>query len=204
MRHLTRWRPAVAGLLTAAWLSVGMAHQMPTAFGQAEYVLYYSLDLPLSIPGLTLTDQGTRRTYVGALRGSLGGLPLTEGSYTYANGASQRAGGGTFTMATKAGPIRAGQILMTSDGKQTTLLFFGTYLGARLSFALTGSGDQFGGAGVVATGLAETTFQSHEQYVAAIREATAGLPQAARDELLTAADRNPRLVRDYQQKSSSH
>ena len=182
---------------------MGIPQPLPTASAQAEYVLYYSFDLPLSIPGLTLTDQGTKHSYVGTLRGTLGGLALTEGSYTYANGISQRAGGGTFTMATKAGHIQAGQILMTSDGKQTTLLFFGTYLGTRLSFALTASGEQFGGAGVVATGLAETTFQSHEQYVAAVREATAGLSQAARDELVTAADRNPRLVRTYQQKSSS-
>src|SRR5205807_110600 len=103
MRYRARWRPALAGLLTAAWLSAGIPQQMPTASGQAEYVLYYSLDIPLAIPGLTLTDEGTKRTYVGALRRSL-----------------------------------------------------------------------------------------------------AGLPPAARDELVTAADRNPRLVRDYQQKTSSH
>jgi len=136
------------------------------------------------------------------LRGTLGGIPLTEGRYTYANGASTRAGGGTFTITTKAGGVKDGHILMTSDGKHTTLLFFGLYLGARVSFSIAGAGDQIGGTGVNATGLAETNFRSHEQYVTAIREATTALPPAARDQLVGQADQNPRLVRDYQHRSA--
>jgi hypothetical protein len=185
-----------AGILATA--PVGLDR----ASGQPEYALFYNFEVPLSVPGIALSDDGTKQTFNGTLRGTLGGIPLTQGRYTYANGASKLAGGGTFAMITKAGTVKDGQILMTSDGKQTTLLFFGLYLGARVSFSITGSGEQIGGTGVSATGLAETNFRSHEQYVTAIREATTALPPAVRDQLVGQADQNPRLVRDYQQRST--
>ena len=187
--------------IIAAGVLVAAPHGLDRASAQPEYALYYSFDVPLSILGLALSGDGTKRTYNGTLRGTLGGVLITEARYTYANGASERAGGGTFTMTTKAGAVRDGQILMTSDGKQTTLLFFGTYLGTRLSFSLTGGGEQIGGTGITNSGLAETTFPSHEHYIQAIREAATPLPQAARDQLLAQADQNPRLVREYQQRS---
>ncbi len=188
-----------AAVLAAGFLAVAPAG-LDWASGQPEYSLYYSFDVPLSIPGIALSDDGTKRTYNGTLRGTLGGIPVTESRYTYTNGVSTRAGGGTFSMITKAGPVRNGQILMTNDGKQTTVLFFGTYLGAHLSFSISGAGDQIGGTGVTSTGLAETNFRSHEHYIQAIREATTTLPQGARDQLLTQADQNPRLIREYQQR----
>ena len=190
-----------AAAIIAAGVLVAAPHGLDRASAQPEYALYYSFDVPLSILGLALSDDGTKRTYNGTFRGTLGGISITEARYTYANGASERAGGGTFTMTTKAGAVSNGHILMTSDGKQTTLLFFGTYLGTRLSFSLAGPGEQFGGSGVTNIGLAETTFPSHAHYIQAIREAATALPPTARDQLLAQAEQNPRLVREYQQRS---
>ena len=157
--------------------------------------------MPPSIGGIALSEDGTKRTFNGSLRGTFGGIQVTDAKYSYANGASPRAGGGTFSMSTKGGSFKDGQILMTSDGKQTMLLFFGIYLGAHVSFSITGPLDQIGGTGVVVTGLAETNFRSHEQYVAAVRDAIATLPQAARDQIVSQADQNVRMVRDYQQRT---
>lgn len=196
-----RWLLAAVAVVGAGILAVAPV-RLDRASGQPEYTLYYSFEVPLSIPGIALSDDGTKQTYNGTLRGTLGGIPVTEAKYTYASGASKRAGGGMFAITTKAGSVKDGQILMTSDGKQTTLLFFGIYLGARLSFSLTGSGEQIGGTGVRVSGLAETNFRSHEQYAAAIRDAIAALPPAARDQLVGQADQNPRLVREYQQRSA--
>jgi hypothetical protein len=200
-----RYRPRVWGRAVAAmaagWLVVAFAPP-PRVFGQPEYALYYRFDVPSAIVGLGLSDSGTKRTYNGNLRGTLGGIPVTDAKYTYATGASTRAGGGTFSMTTKAGPVRNGQVLMTNEGAQTTLLFIGTYLGAHLSFAIVGTGDQIGGNGVTADGLAETGLSSHDRYIAAVQEATAPLPKATRDQIVAQADLNPRLVLGYQQKSS--
>jgi len=187
--------------MAAAWLIAALAW-LPQASGQPEYSLYYHFQVPLTLLGLAVSDDGTKRTYNGTLRGTLGGIPVTDARYTYASGASARAGGGTFSMTTTAGPVRDGQILMTSDGAHTTLLFFGTYLGTRLSFSIVGTGDQIGGSGVTADGLAETTFRSHEHYIAAVQEATAALPQATRTQIIAQAGQNPRLVREYQQRST--
>jgi hypothetical protein len=196
----TRWRliavaAVAAGLLTVApvWLD--------RAAGQPEYALYYSFDVPLLIGGITLSDDGTKKTFNGSLRGTLGGVQVIDAKYTYANGASPHAGGGTFSMTTKAGAFKDGQILMTNDGKQTQLLFFGMYLGAHVSFAIVGPGDQIGGTGVTTRGLAETNFRSHEQYVTAVRDATAPLAPAARDQVVAQADQNLQLVREYQQRA---
>lgn len=186
---------AAAGLLTIApdWLD--------RAAGQAEYALYYSFDIPLSIGGIALSDAGTKKTFNGSLRGTLGGVQVTDAKYSYANGASPRAGGGTFSMTTNAGAFKNGQILMTNDGKQTTLLFFGIYLGARVSFTIVGPSDQIGGTGVTTRGLADTNFRSHDHYVMAVRDATATLAPGARDQVVAQADQNVRLVREYEQQS---
>lgn len=192
------WR-LVATVATAVGLLTITPVWPDGAAAQPEYPLHYSFDVPLVIAGITLSDDGTKKNFNGSLRGILGGVPVTEAKYTYANGVSARAGGGTFSLTTKAGSFKDGQILMTSDGKQTTLLFFGIYLGARVSFSVTGPIDQIGGSSVTATGLAETNFRSHEQYVAAVRDATATLSPAARDQVAAQADQNLRLVREYQQ-----
>jgi len=200
MQSARLWR-LVAIAATAAGLLTIAPVWPDRAAGQPEYALYYSFDIPLSIGGITLSDEGTKKTFNGSLRGTFGGVQVTDAKYSYANGASLRAGGGTFSMTTNAGSIKDGQILMTTDGKQTTLLFFGMYLGARVSFVIVGPGDQVGGTGVTARGLAETNFRSHEHYVAAVRDATATLAPAARDQVVTQADQNIRLVREYQQRA---
>lgn len=196
-------RVLAAALIGAVVLAVGWARSS-RALGQSdEYALYYSFDIPISTPGVKLTEDGEKRSYSGTLRGMLGGVPVTDAKYEYTTGASVKAGGGTFSMTTKAGPVRDGQILMTSDAKQTTLLFVGRYLGASLSFSLTGPSAQPGGGATRATGLAETNFRSHEQYVAAVRSAGAALPPAEREQIAAQADQNLRLVRDYQQRPPS-
>jgi hypothetical protein len=190
-------------MIGAVVLAVGSARSDRAAGQSDEYSLYYSFEVPLSTPGITVTDDGEKRSYSGTLRGLLGGLPVTEAKYTYTTGASVKAGGGTFSMTTRAGPVKDGRVLMTSDGKQTTLLFVGRYLGASLSFSLTGAGVQLGGGAASASGLAETNFRSHEQYVAAVRNAAAALPPAEREQIVAQADQNLRLVRDFQQRSPS-
>ena len=203
VRHRPRlWGRAVAAM-AAGWFVVAFAPP-PQALGQPEsvYTLYYRFDVPPAVVGIALSDAGTKRTYNGSLRGTLGGVPVTDAKYTYANGVSARAGGGTFSMTTKAGTVRNGQILMTNEGTQTTLLFIGTYLGTHLSFTIAGAGEQVGGNGVTAEGLAETGFPSHDRYIAAVQEAAAALPQATRDQIGAQADLNSRLVREYLQRSS--
>ncbi|HKV45456.1 MAG TPA: hypothetical protein VJT32_12425 [bacterium] len=201
VRYPPRWLCAWAGALAVTVALAGEPLAPSLAADEPVYMLYYRLELPLATPTLTLTDNGTKRTFAGTFRGVLGGLPLTSGTYSYGNGASERAGGGTFTLATRAGSVNAGEILMTNDGKQTTLLFFGTYLGARLSFSVVGSGSQIGGTGVVSTGLAETSFQSDEEYLTAVRQAAATLPPDARAEVVGEANQNLRLVREYRLKN---
>jgi hypothetical protein len=192
-----------AGIVTATGVLTFTPASLSPVSGQSTYSLFFRFEIPRVIPGLSLAEGATKRTYTGTLLGTLGGVPLTAASYTYGNGASQWVGGGTFSMTTKVGPVQDGQIFMTSDGKQTSLLFFAKYLGTRLSFSIVGKGDQIGGIGMVATGLAETGFRSHEQYVAAIREAMAALPSPAREQVLAQADQNLRLVREYIQKTPS-
>jgi hypothetical protein len=201
MTQSTRlWR-----LVTIAATAAGLLTIAPIwpdrAAGQPEYALYYSFDIPMSIGGIALSDDGTKKTFNGSLRGTIGGVQITDAKYSYANGASLRAGGGTFSMTTTAGSFKDGRILMTNEGKQTTLLFFGMYLGARVSFVLVSPSEQLGGTGVTMRGLAETTFPSHEHYVAAVRDATATLAPTARDQVVTQADQNVRLVKEYEQRA---
>jgi len=206
-----RWLLALA--MTSAVVSA-VAVGSRVAAEEEEYPLFFRFEVPPAIPGLTIiqdqdplpflpvnqTPQGTtKRTTNGTLRGSLGGLPIVQASYTYITGVSNKTGSGTFTLSTKAGAVETGRILMTSDGKKTTLLFLGTYLGTHLSCSLVGDAPQFGGTDVVMSGLAETDFSSHERYAAAIRAAVATLPSPAQQEIMAQADQNPRLVRDYQQ-----
>jgi hypothetical protein len=201
-RSVRLWRLVTALAMAGGMLVVAPAW-LDRAVGQSEseYALYYSFEVPLAIGGIAVSDGGTKKTFNGTLRGTFGGIQIAESRYTYANGASQRAGGGTFSMTTRGGSFKNGQILMTTDGKQTTLLFFGLYLGAHVSFTITGPQDQIGGSGVVTTGLAETNFRSHDQYVAAVRDATAALPPTERDQITAQADRNAQMVRDYQQRA---
>ncbi len=195
-------RVLAAAMIGAVVLAVGSARSDRASGQSDEYSLYYSFEIPPATPAITLTDDGAKHSYNGTLRGVLGGLSVADAKYTYGTGASAKAGGGTFSMTTKAGPVKDGQILMTSDGKQTTLLFVGRYLGANVSFSLSGPVVQLGGGATSAFGLAETNFRSHEQYVAAVRNGAAALPAAEREQIVAQADQNLRLVRDYQQRPS--
>lgn len=188
-------------------LAAGLAVTLPAgplgAVGP-PYQLYYSFEIPLSLPGLVLADEGTQKTYTGTLKGALGGLPVRAATYTYGPGASRTAGGGTCSLTTAAGSIQNGRILMTTDGKRTTLLFFGLYLGTRIEFTIIAEGTQIGGTGVTASGLAPTGFSSHDEYMGAVRSAAASLPAAEREQLVSQADTNPRLVSEFQQRVSPH
>lgn len=200
-RRYTRWL-----LLFAAGLGVlcAVPTSLPTrstrASGPTGYLLYYSFNVPKALAGLTLSTEDERHKFSGTLTGTIGGLPVTSASYEYGTGASAWMGGGTFTLATPADAVQGGNILMTADEKVTTLLFFGTYLGAHLAFSIRSPQEQIGGPGVTATGLAETGLLTHEQYMDAIRRATGASTPAERDKLLQGAEQNPRLVKDYQQK----
>jgi hypothetical protein len=199
--------PVLLAAAVAAFLCLAAAPAAPAAPAASGapapdedgYRLYYRLDVPPALIGLALSDQGSKNTYSGILRGTLGGVVITDAHYIYSNGASKFAGGGTFTMTTMAGPVQQGRILMTGDGKTTTLVFFGIYLGARVSFSIVGPDEQLGGSAVTATGLADTTFRSHEEYMAAVRQA-AGLSDAVRSQVVAQADQNPRLVREYRER----
>lgn len=203
-RSLRNWLLAATAVAGAALVTVPPVRPDRAAGQSDEYSLYYSFEVPRGRIGITHSDDGAKTTVNGSLHGTLGGIAVTDAKYSYANGASTRAGGGTFSMNTKAGQFKDGHILMTSDGKQTTLLFVGIYLGARVSFSLTGPGEQVGGGGVTATGLAESNFRSHEQYVAAVRNATSALLPAERDQIAGQADQNLRLVKEYQQRRTTH
>jgi hypothetical protein len=194
----------VFGRRTWLWIVLGVAvvwPLVPSAFAALpSYPLYYSFDIPHVMPGYVLGPNGTQTTYNGTLRGTLGGLSLRSASFTYGNGSSQGAGGGAFTLATDVGEVRNGHILMTTDGKRTTLLFFGIYLGTRLEFSLSSDSPQIGGTGVSAAGLARTGFASHDEYMAAVQKGAEALPAASRDQAVAQAETNPRLVSGYQQK----
>ena len=188
----------------ALWLCAdGVSQGCPQAQALPSYPLYFSFQIPLALPGITLQEDGSRTIYTGTLRGTLGGLPVRSASFTYGPRASASVGGGTFTLATAVGDVQDGQILMTSDGERTTLLFFGIYLGSRLEFAVTSDRQQIGGSGVTATGLARTGFATHDAYMAAVRKVGEALPSSTRDEILAQADTNLRLVGGYQQKPPS-
>ncbi len=169
-----------------------------------SYPLYYALEIPPVLTGYELDDQQNRHlVYTSLLRGTLGGLAVDSGTVTLHPGASAAAGGGQFTLRTAAGSVKDGLILLTTDRKETTLVFLGTYLGARLQFKMTGPTETFGTAAISAKGLAETNFVAHTEYVAAVTLGVAGLPPAARAQAITAAESNLRLVTAYQATTGS-
>ncbi len=197
-----RWLRTIAAGACVVILAAPPLGRVPPAAAQSIYLLYYSLEIPLALPGITLSDDGSTHTiYTGTLRGTLGGLPLASAKLHYGAGASKALGGGTFSLATAAGAVRDGQILMSTVETRTTLLFFGMYLGARLEFSLVSDREQIGGMGVTATGLARTGFRSHEEYRTAVQKAVASLDPATRDQILALADANVRLANEFQQKS---
>lgn len=187
-----------AGLLTLLALPPA-----PLGAAPAPYQLYYSFDLPRALEGMVLDGSGnTQKSYSGMLRGTLGGLPLREGTYSYAAGFSSGAGGGTCVLATAAGSLRNGQILMTTDGKRTTLICVGEYLGTHIELTINAEGVPIGGLGVRAAGLALTGFHSHEEYMAAVRAGVASLSPDARAQAIAQADTNPRLVSAFERQLS--
>lgn len=188
----------VAGALCLATV---LLVAVPTGRANSPYYLYYRFEVPLVLPGISLSEEGTRETYSGTLRGSLGGLPVREARFTYWTGANRTVGGGTFSLATSAGQTHDGRILMSTSETQTTFLFFATYLGTHLEFRLTSESPLLGGTGVVEQGLAETGFGSHAEYLAAVRRAVASLPADVRESIITQADSNLRLVAEYQSTS---
>ncbi len=190
------------------------------AAAQPSYPLYYDFQIPLVLPGLAVTDTGEQTPLLGGVippsgttnsnekvqtfyagtfsGGTLGGLTVRGGQFRYGAGASKSAGGGKFSLTTDAGPV-TGDILMTTDGNRTTLLFFGTYLGTRIEFALAAEGGmEVGGPGYAARGLAQTGFASHEAYMAAVQKAMASSAATSRQQVIAAADTNARLVKSYQ------
>lgn len=200
------WHQWVRGGLAALSLIACVAAACPASgAGARGYPLFFSFEIPLAAPGLRITDDGTQQTsssqqtFSGTLRGTLGGLPIRAASYTYQLGKTKVVGGGTFTLETAAGAVRDGRVLVSVGDQRTTVLFFSTYLGGRLEFALTGDRPQIGGTGVVVRGLARTSFASHDDYAQAVRAAVASLPPGTRDEITAAADRNPILVSNFEQ-----
>ncbi|MHB8732042.1 MAG: hypothetical protein ACYDAB_09650 [bacterium] len=206
MRILTQnatLRYGAAGVLCLV-LALGFIGS-PRAVGAAPlYPLYYSLEIPPVLTGYEMDEQKNKHLlYTSLLRGTLGGLAVESASVTLHPGASAGAGGGEFSLKTAAGAVKNGLILLTTDRRQTTLLFSGLYLGARLDFRMMAPTENFGNATIATKGLAETSFVAHSEYVAAVTLAVAGLGPAARAQAITAADGNPRLVTAYQSTTGS-
>ncbi|HLW47312.1 MAG TPA: hypothetical protein VKW09_06035 [bacterium] len=193
---------------TAAVLCLGAALALPFLRGAVQaapsYPLYYAFEIPPVLTGYELDDRQERHlVYTAVLRGTLGGLPVQRAAMTLRPGASAAVGGGDFSLQTAAGAVKNGLILMTTDKRQASLWFSGTYLGARLAFHVVGPVADFGAATLAASGLADTTFADHSNYLAAVTEAVAGLAPAARAEALTEADRNVGLVTTYRQQTGT-
>jgi len=197
-RRGSRWVAIACGIAILA----AVGGRAPTGLAaQPSYSLYFTFQIPPVALQVSVSDSGAQISYSGTLQGTLGGLPVKTAKFTYGPGASKVLGGGTFSMATDAGPVQDGQILMSTDGQRTLLLCFGVYLGTRLEFTLVGDGPQMGGVDVRTAGLAPTGFPSHDAYVAAVRQAVATLPEATRQQIAAAADSNLRLVNEYQQRT---
>lgn len=194
----TVWGRAVAALCAAAALTFAPA---PRAVRAAPlYPLYYVLDIPPLLTGYEMDENHNKHLiYTSLLRGTLGGLPVESATLTLHPGASTGAGGGEFSLRTAAGPVKNGLILLTTDRTQTTLLFLGTYLGARLQFKMVAPTATFGTATISTKGLADTSFVAHSEYVAAVTLGVAGLAPAPRAQAITEAESNLRLVSAFQQ-----
>jgi hypothetical protein len=204
-RVVRRW----IGAGTAVALSLGTALVLLFApatvqAGAPPYPLYYSLDMPPVLKGFEMDDKQNQYTvYTGLLRGALGGLPVEKATIMLRPGASDGAGGGTFTLQTTAGAVANGLVLMTTDKQLTSFWFSGIYLGARIGFRVSGPAKDFSSAAYGGKGLADTSFADNNAYLAAVTQAVANLPPAARAEALAGADRNLGLVGAYQQETGT-
>ncbi|HEV2439406.1 MAG TPA: hypothetical protein VGX97_05030 [bacterium] len=195
--RLSPWRrAAVAACLAAA---IGLGSAAGAARAAPVYPLYYALEIPPVLTGYEMDEQKDKHLiYTSLLRGTLGGLAIEAATVTLRPGASANAGGGEFSLRTAAGTVKSGLVLMTSDARRTTLLFLGTYLGARLEFRMAGPAADFGSATIATKGLALTNFAAHSEYLAAVTQAVANLAPAPRALAITEADGNPRLVAAFQ------
>jgi len=197
MHHRSSWRRAAVAFGLAA--ALGLASTAGTVSAAPSYPLYYVLEIPPVLTGYEMNEnQEKHLIYTSLLRGTLGGLAIDAASVTVRPGASAGAGGGEFSLKTAAGAVKNGLILMTTDGRQTTLLFLGTYLGARLQFRIAGPTKDFGGSTMAAKGLADTSLAGHYEYLAAVTQAVANLTPVARAQAITQADGNLKLVAAYQ------
>ena len=199
--RLSLWRrAAVAACLAAA---IGLTSAAGAARAAPVYPLYYALEIPPVLTGYEMDEQKDKHLiYTSLLRGTLGGLAIETATLTLRPGASANAGGGEFSLRTAAGTVKSGLVLMTTDGRQTTLLFLGTYLGARLEFRMAGPATDFGSTTLATKGLALTNFAAHSEYLAAVTQAVANLAPAPRAQAITQADGNLRLVAAFQGTSS--
>jgi hypothetical protein len=208
--HRLRVALALAAIASLAPLAAGPARAQSEA--QSGYLLYYAVQIPPLLKGYSSTDctgdqaqipgalcqSQEHAIYTGELNGTLGGLPIQRATLTFRPGASSDAGGGEFALQTAAGAIEKGIFLMTTDGRQTTLVFFGTYLGARIQFHLSGAAKDFPLGTLDAKGVAQTNFSGHTDYIAAVTKGVANLPQAAKAQVIGQANGNPVLVSAYQ------
>lgn len=193
---------AVALLCTAAALTFAPAASRVLA--GTLYQLYYVLEIPPLLTGYEMDEVKNKRLiYTSLLRGTLGGLPVDSATLTLHPGASAGAGGGQFSLRTAAGPVKDGLILLTTDPKQTTLVFLGTYLGARLQFKMVAPTATFGTGAIATKGLADTSFVADSEYVAAVTLGVAGLAPAPRAQAITEAESNLRLVSAFQQSAGT-
>lgn len=188
-----------AAVVLCLALALGAAASPRAARAAFLYPLYYSLEIPPVLTGYQIDDRGDKHLlYTSLIRGTLGGLAIESATVTLHPGASAGAGGGEFSLRTAAGAVKSGLILMTTDRRQTTMLFSGMYLGARLEFRMVGPTEGFGTATIATKGLADSSFVAHSEYVAAVTLAVANLTPAIRAAAITQADGNLRLVSAYQ------
>jgi hypothetical protein len=160
--------------------------------------------MPPALTGFEMDDKQNHYTvYTALLRGTLGGLPVEKATIMLRPGASSGAAGGNFTLQTTAGAVANGLVLMTTDKQLTALWLSGIYLGARLAFRVSGPAKDFGVAAYAGKGLADTSFADNNAYLAAVAQAVANLPPAARAQAVAGADRNLGLVGAYQQETGT-
>ena len=188
------WRAVLCAVAAAALAAApGAVH------AAVLYPLYYVLDIPPLLTGYEFDqNQNKYLIFTSILRGTLGGLPVESATLTLHPGASAGAGGGEFSLRTAAGPVKSGLVLLTTDRVQTTMLFSGTYLGARLQFKMVAPTATFGTGTISTKGLADTSFVADSEYVAAVTLGVAGLAPAPRAQAISGAESNLRLVAAFQ------
>ena len=194
-RACAAWCGLAVAIVLAAYAPAGVADEVPS------YPLYYSFQIPPAKPTIEIAKEGGSSTaYSGTIAGTIGGLPVKNGSFQYGGATGGQVGGGWFALATDAGAVSHTEMLMAIDGQRTSVLFFGTYLGVHIEFRISAQGQAIGGLGET-TGLADTGFASQAEYVAAVQAAVASLPAGTRQQLIDAANTNAVLVSQFQQKS---